>query len=152
MHSASRRISARVALALLSASLIAVPSATGSLAAAAGCAWTVHAAPVPEGFHNFYATGGRNRYFVGGGHGPGGLRTLLWDNTKHTVAVLDAPGHDQAIAMDVNNRGVVVATDIDTSRPFVWNRGRTVSLARPRARRPYQPVRSTTPAPSSVAP
>jgi hypothetical protein len=131
MSSVFRRVPARVAITLLSASLIAVPTATGSMAAEAGCAWHLRVAPVPEGYHDASTAGGRNRYFVGAGQGPDGLRALLWDTTTDTVAVLDAPGHDQAGAMDVNNRGVVVANDVDTGRPFVWNRGRTVTLARP---------------------
>jgi uncharacterized membrane protein len=132
MRSASRHVFARVAVALLGLGLIAVPSATASQALAAGCAWNLQVAPVPEGYHDFATTGGRNRFFVGEGQGPDGFRALLWDNSTGTVAVLRAPGHDHAIAMDVNNRGVVVADDFDTDRPFLWTRGRTVVLALPR--------------------
>jgi len=148
MRSVFRRACARAAL--LSASLIAVPAGSVAPAVASpghdarpqtvsaaaglrpGCAWDLTVASIPPGYNDFYATGARNRYLVGAGTGPAGLRALLWDTTRDTATVLDAPSHDQAIAMDVNNHGVVVANDIDTRRPYLWDRGRTVTLARPR--------------------
>jgi uncharacterized membrane protein len=137
MRFAFQHVFARAALAVTVTGLIAVPATAGSASAAtaaADCTWALTRSAVPDGLSWFSVLGASQQSFAGLGRGPGEssiTRAVLWTDRGAQATVLDSPGKGNAIAVDVNNHGVVVANDWEENRPYIWSKGKVTRLAKP---------------------
>lgn len=138
MRFALQHSSVRVAVAVTVAGLIAAPATAGPASAstaapAADCTWELTRSAVPEGLTWFWTNGASQQSFVGTGQAPndGKSRAILWTHRGAQVTVLGSPGKGNAIGVDVNNKGVVVANDSVENRPYLWSKGKATRLVKP---------------------
>ncbi len=140
MRFAFQHVLARAAPAVTATGLSGVPPTAGSASADTGadragadCAWALTRSAVPDGLSWFSVLGASQQSFAGLGRAPDETttRAVLWTDRGAQATVLDSPGKGNAIAVDVNNRGVVVANDWVENSPYIWVKGKVTRLAKP---------------------